>query len=164
MFSAKDWENDANKLISRLPNKIRKVIQYCHEIKATDAKVYREAMLEYYLRYFYRDKEKLLKFCKIKNENGGKIYHYMWGENEFKPTGTLKSYTRTKQLNQVHLPTMVICGQHDEATPETGQKYAEMMPNAQFLKVPDAAHAILRERPEYLVGKVRQFLNGLEIE
>ena len=48
MFSASDWQRDANQLIAKLPARERKVIRYCHEIDATDSKVYEDAMKLYY--------------------------------------------------------------------------------------------------------------------
>ena len=97
MFSEKDWMNDAKKLIKKLPEKYQTIIHTCHKINATDAKVYQEAIIEYYARYVLRDKKKLQKLLTMSNENGKKIYQYMWGDSEFRVTGTLKNYNRVLQ-------------------------------------------------------------------
>lgn len=50
MFSTKIWEQDANRLIKKMPNETQKVINYCQEIGATDSKVYKEAVKKYYAK------------------------------------------------------------------------------------------------------------------
>lgn len=162
MFSASDWLNDANQLIRALPAKERKVIQYCHEIGATDAKVYQEAMDTYYARHVLRNKAASKRRAGFKNPHGAEVYAHMWGASEFSATGTLKAYDRVKDLRRVGCPTLVICGEHDEARPQTGRGYARRMPDGRFEVINNASHAILAERPAALIKSVRHFLRAVE--
>ena len=162
MFSARDWQEDANHLIRKLPAATRKVIDYCHEIGATDSKVYQEAMELYYARHVCRNKSRAKRSREIKNPNGNRIYQYMWGASEFSATGTLKDYDRTDQLSHIRHPTLFVCGHHDEARPSTARRYARAMPNARLAVIPDASHAILSERPARLVRELRHFLDQVE--
>lgn len=161
MFSAKDWHADGKKLIKGLSPKDQKVIKYCHEIEATDSKVYKQAMMNFYLKHVLRDKQKLTKMFSKPNPNGNKIYEYMWGASEFEPTGTLKTYDRVSDLSKIKIPTLIICGQYDEATPETGIKYANKIPLASFSEIKGASHAIFTEKPQKITKVINDFLNEI---
>ncbi len=158
MFSAKDWQEDAIELIKKLPKKTQKVINYCHEIEATDSKVYKEAVFEYYARHVLRNEKKLRAKSKIKNDHGNKVYEAMWGPSEFKATGTLKKYNEVKSLKSIKVPVLFICGQYDEATPKTVKKYHLKVKGSQFCVIKDASHAILAERPKVMIKVVKDFL------
>lgn len=158
LFSTSDWEADAKRLIKKLPTKTQKIINYCHEIEATDSKVYKEAMFQYYLKHVLRN-EKLLKDPKRKpNPHGNRVYEYMWGPSEFKATGTLKNYEKVKDLHKVKIPVLLICGKYDEATPETSRKYQKKFPNAKFKMIANASHSIARENPKAYLKELKMFL------
>ena len=162
MFCTADWEKDANRLIKQLPEQERKVIRYCHEIGATDSKVYKDAMQVYYGRHVCRDKTVLKRMLGLSDPNGGKVYEYMWGPSEFKATGTLSDYDRVPDLKRITQPSLVVCGEHDEAQPSTGKRYGKVLPAGEFLSIPNASHVILAEKPRQLVSTVRGFLNKQE--
>ena len=162
MFSAADWQQDANRLIRGMPAAERKVIRYCHEIGATDSKVYQDAMKLYYSRHVCRNKSRAARAAKIKNPNGNRVYEYMWGASEFSATGTLKDYDRVADLTQINVPTLFVCGEHDEATPRTAKRYARSVPGARFAEIPGASHAILAEKPGALIRTLRSFMNTIE--
>jgi proline iminopeptidase len=158
LFSTTDWEKDATRLIKELPKKTQKIINYCHEIDATDSKVYQEAVFQYYLKHVLRS-EKLLKHPKRKqNPNGNKVYAHMWGPSEFKATGTLKTYERVKELKKLKMPIMLICGQYDEATPETVKKYHKLIKHSEFHVIKNASHSISRENPKDLLKFIKNFI------
>lgn len=151
LFASNDWKNDAVELIRRLPAKTQKVIQYCHEIGATDSAVYREAMAKYYSRHVCRNPEGLKSILNKNDPFGRDIYHSMWGPSEFEPTGSLKNYSRVKSLSKVIVPSLVVCGKYDEARPETVRTYADLMPNSTFKIIPKASHVIMKENKEALL-------------
>ena len=160
MFSAKDWQNDANELISKLPKQTKKVISFCHQIGATDSKVYKEAMIEYYSRHVFRNKKKLKdRSAKKTNQHGENVYMHMWGPSEFMATGTLKKYTRLGDLSKIKVPTLFICGHYDEATPKTAKKYVTKIKDAKLKVIKGASHAILSEKPKEMLKEVRNFLD-----
>lgn len=165
MFSARDWENDAKKLIKSLPSKTKKIIKYCHEIDATDSKVYQNAVYEFYSRHVCRNQKKLkasLSNPQIKNSHGNEIYKYMWGDSEFRPTGTLKKYNRVNDLKNINIPTLFVCGEFDEATPETSIKYANKVKESSMAIIPNASHSIFSEKPQDLKKVIREFLREFE--
>ena len=162
LFSSKDWKRDGHRLIKGLPKKTQKIINTCHEIGATDSKVYEEAMFDYYLKHVMRNKTKLKKSMGARNPSGSKIYSHMWGPSEFEPTGTLKNYDRVSELSRIKVSTLIICGEYDEATPETGVRYANKIKGCAFAEIKNASHSIWVERPARIRRVINDFLNQTE--
>ena len=160
MFSTEDWESDANRLIKKLPSEERKVIQYCQEIGATDSEVYAQAMKTYYERHVCRNKQVLQQMLGSKDPNGGQIYGHMWGPSEFKATGTLSSYDSVPRLGEITQPSLVVCGEYDEAQPSTGKRYAKQLANGEFACIANASHVIGAEKPKALVKVIRGFVRS----
>ncbi len=161
-FSADDWKADGRRLIKGLPRETQKVINTCHDIGATDSRVYRDAMKVFYLKHVLRNRKKLKEMFERKNPNGNRVYEYMWGPSEFEPSGTLKSYNRVAALDRIKVPTMIICGEFDEATPETGVKYANRIPACTFAEIKGASHAIWEEKPARIRKVIGDFLQDIE--
>jgi proline iminopeptidase len=162
MFSADDWKADGKRLIKAMPKQTQKVINTCHDIGATDSKVYKKAVMEYYLKHVLRNKKILEKAFGTPNPNGDEVYEYMWGPSEFEPTGTLKKYNKVASLKKIKVPTLIICGEHDEATPETGIKYANLIDGCSFAEIKDASHAIWVEKPAKIKKVINEFISELE--
>ncbi len=158
MFNAADWEKDASRLIKQLPKHEQKVIRYCHEIGATDARVYNQAMHAYYERHVCRNKTALKRMMASNNPNGAQVYAHMWGPSEFKATGTLRTYDKVSRLKGVRQPSLVICGEFDEAQPKTGKRYSTLLQTGRFECIAGASHAILAEKPRVLIKMLRGFL------
>jgi len=161
MFSANDWKRDATQLISKLPTKIKKVIKGCHELGATDAKVYQEAMMAFYLKHVLRDEKKLKALMELfasGNNTGQKIYEHMWGPSEFEPTGTLKKYNRVEALRKIRVPTLFMCGEFDEATPRTVKKYSKLVKGSDVKILKGCSHASVQEQPALVLKIVDSFL------
>jgi len=162
LFSAKDWKVDGVKLIKAMPKNTQKVINTCHEIGATDSAVYQKAMFEYYLKHVLRNKSKLKEMFSRSNPNGALVYQTMWGPSEFEPTGTLKRYSRLKALGKIDVPTMILCGEFDEARPETGMKYANQISACHFAEVKGASHGIWIEKPAKMKKLISGFLSQID--
>lgn len=162
MLSAIDWQRDAKQLIRAMSKEDQKVIRYCHDIGATDASVYQTVMHRYYRKHVLRNDKKLDAMFSRDNPRGAAIYEHMWGPSEFVATGTLKDHDRTPHLKNVKIPTLIVCGEHDEATPATGQRYAKRLPNGQFEMIRGASHVIWEEQPARLRKAINRFLAGIE--
>ena len=158
LFSSKDWKRDGRRLLTGLPKKTQHVINTCHEIGATDSKVYAEAIKKYYLQHVLRRKKPP---ARLPNPNGELVYDYMWGPSELEPAGTLKNYSRHAHLRKIKVPTLIICGEHDEATPETGVGYANKIPGCSFAEIKGASHVIWVEKPTKIKRVINDFLHDL---
>jgi proline iminopeptidase len=162
LFNTRDWKSDGRKLIKGLPPRTQHVINTCHDIEATDAQVYKDAMKLFYLKHVLRNKKKLEAMFARKNPNGNRVYAHMWGPSEFEPSGTLKTYNRVADLGRIKVPAIIICGEHDEATPATGIKYANRISGASFAEIRGASHAIWEEKPARIRHVINDFLDDVE--
>ena len=65
---------------------------------------------------------------------------------------------------RLKLPTLVLCGSADMATPpELGEELAGLIPKAQFSLIAGAAHLPCVEQPERMAERMRQFLREVEL-
>jgi pimeloyl-ACP methyl ester carboxylesterase len=63
-------------------------------------------------------------------------------------------------MRELELPVLVLFGSEDRLTPpELGRHYRELLPQAHFVIVYDAAHALDVERPEAFAALTGDFLN-----
>jgi proline iminopeptidase len=93
---------------------------------------------------------------------GAEPYAYMWGPSEFKCTGVLKTFDRTKDLASLRLPVLFHNGEFDECRPETAREHAAMTPGAQLTVIPGAAHLTMIDAPAASNEAVRKFLARVE--
>ncbi|MBU1894358.1 MAG: alpha/beta hydrolase [Candidatus Omnitrophota bacterium] len=104
---------------------------------------------------------------------GGKVWYKIVGEDksntpllvlhggssEFTISGTLKSFERAEDLNNINLSVLYTCGRYDEATPELTAYYKSLTPNAEIVIFEDASHEHHLEKKEEFIKTVRRFLN-----
>ena len=156
LFNAMEWRKDGRRLIRGLPKATQKIINSCHEIGATDSRVYKEAMFQYYLKHVLRNKSKLKKKMSSDDPHGRAIYAHMWGVSEFEPTGTLKNFDRVADLSKIQVPSLIVCGEYDEATPKTSLRYANRIEDCSFEVIQGASHSIWSEQP----ARIRRVINA----
>jgi pimeloyl-ACP methyl ester carboxylesterase len=59
-------------------------------------------------------------------------------------------------------PVLVLSGAQDRTTATaSAHELAELLPNADEVVIPDAAHVALYEQPEATLGALRRFLAGV---
>lgn len=164
LLSASRWVEDQKAHIDRLPEKAKKAIQQGEESGIYDSKEYQDAMMVFYQKHLCR----LDEWPDYLNTAFAKLnmaqYEYMWGPSEFTLKGTLKNYERADQLNKITLPTLITCGEYDEASPATGIYYQEKMPGSRLYVIKGASHEHHIEKREEYMGVVRKFLKSVEKE
>ena len=158
LICEKTWRKDAQELISKMPTKTKKIIRNCEEVGATDSKVYKQAMLEYYQKHVCRLKSVYKKKKKTRRRSNEDIYNTMWGPSEFCATGTLKNYDGKPILKTIKIPTLFISGQFDEATPKSAKAFAKKVKISSFIEIKNASHASLREKPKLTLNYFNRFL------
>ena len=85
-------------------------------------------------------------------------YLGMWGPNEFSCTGILKDYDGTSDLALIEVPTLVTCGEFDEATPAACAHYASIIPRSEPVTFPNSSHLAFIEARKAYIDRVRAFL------
>ncbi|HVI89536.1 MAG TPA: proline iminopeptidase-family hydrolase [Dongiaceae bacterium] len=89
------------------------------------------------------------------------VYQAMWGPAEFTSTGMLRHFNATALLERVTVPTLFICGEYDECTPEAALDFASFVPQAEVAIIADASHLAPVEQPETYVARLRAFLDPI---
>ncbi|MGY4651996.1 proline iminopeptidase-family hydrolase [Mycobacterium sp. URHB0021] len=156
------WVEGAAELRAQLPPETRDALQR-HEADGslTDPE-YLAATHEFYRRHVCRvvpmpqdfvDSEKQM-------ESEPTVYHTMNGPNEFHVLGTLRDWSIIDRLPSIAVPTLVIAGEYDEATPATWRPYVENIPDARSHVFPDSSHCTHLEKPEEFRAVVAEFLAG----
>tara|TARA_R110002094_G_scaffold63093_6_gene73604 strand:+ start:484 stop:1443 length:960 start_codon:yes stop_codon:yes gene_type:complete len=158
LISTPQWVADNREWISMLPERYQDAIN-THEAAGTfDDPEYREAENAFYDEHMchgecvdrgYRDNGK---------PGNRDMYQTMWGPSEFTANGTLQNYDISPLLHTVEVPVLMICGEYDEAAPKSCKKFADMVPDATNVVVPNAGHAILSEGKDLVVSTIREFL------
>lgn len=152
-----EWEKNARRLVTTLPESAQRVIRASEKTRKFDDPAYQAALMDFYGRYVWRhpvqaDLDSL--FATVNQE----IYNYMQGPSEFTITGTLKSYNSTDFLPSVKVPLLYTVGEFDEANPPTVQHFASLTPGAQVAVIPGAAHLTTWDNPAENLRVVAEFL------
>ena len=87
------------------------------------------------------------------------VYHTMNGPTEFHVIGTLKDWTIEDRLHRIEVPTLVLTGRFDEATPRTAEAYSTRIPGAQWLILGQSSHMPHVEEHELCMQVVSSFLD-----
>lgn len=161
-INVRRWADDARALLARLPEATQEIIER-HEAAGTyAADEYQEATMEYYRNYVLRV-DPWPKAARDSFEQfNAEVYGLMWGPSEFTITGTLGDYDREAALPALDLPVLFTAGRYDEATPETTQYYAGLVPGSRVRIFENSAHLTMLDAPEEYVAAIREFLNEID--
>lgn len=161
-FSTPIWTDDAAKLIAALPDSIQMSIHIAERDSLYDTESYAAAN-NFFARKHGRRKE-LLKhpYDTVESNSNTFIYNYMWGPSEFTATGTLRNYDNVQSLKEVQVPALFTTGEFDEARPETVEKLSQMVPDANFVIIPDAGHLSLNDNRPAVLSAIQEFLDNQE--
>ncbi len=89
------------------------------------------------------------------------LYREMWGSNgEFVIDGNLKSVEYLDKLPSIKVPTLVICGDHDESNPRLSRTMHEKIAGSKLVIVPQAGHMAFVDQPNIYIKAVAEFLQG----
>jgi L-proline amide hydrolase len=82
----------------------------------------------------------------------------MNGPTEFHVVGTMRDWTIIDRLGLIEVPTLLISGHYDEATPATVQPYADHVPDVRWHIFPESSHMPHVEEREDCMAVVGAFL------
>jgi pimeloyl-ACP methyl ester carboxylesterase len=64
-------------------------------------------------------------------------------------------------LGQIHVPTLVVCGQFDVISPPAEmQQLAQALPQARYVEIPRAGHMAPLEQPAAVNAAIGEFLTA----
>ena len=162
--SMKQWVAEANRLRAALPEDVQETLRRHEEAGTTDSPEYEQACMPFYKRHVCRLDEwpdyVIRSFDFI--EQHGLVYRTMNGPSEFHVTGTLRNWDITDRLGEIRVPTLVVSGEHDEATPAINRTVSEGIPGARSVIYPGCSHMAHVEDPEGYIRLLDDFFTEVE--
>jgi L-proline amide hydrolase len=157
------WLDEAARLRAELPPGVNETLLRHESAGTTDSDEYFQAMRVFYARHVCRldpwPRDYLASFMEVYNDPT--VYFTMNGPSEFHVVGTLRSWGVTDRCADIAVPTLLISGRHDEATPATVQPYADLVPDVRWEVFEESSHMPHLEEPERFREVVLSYLKGL---
>ena len=89
------------------------------------------------------------------------LYREMWGSHgEFVVDGNLKSVEYTNRLAGIHVPTLIICGDHDESDPSLSRAMHDKIAGSKLVVLPQSGHMAFVDQPNMYIKAVIDFLQA----
>jgi len=158
--SIPQWIEETGRLRSELPEDVREVLDR-HEAAGTTSDPEYEAACEvFYRRHVCRLPEwpdyvqRSFEFI----AEHGEVYRFMNGPSEFHVVGTLRDWDVTGRLGELRVPTLVVTGEHDEATPAINRTVSAAIPGAESVIYPGCSHMAHVEDPAGYIRLLDDFM------
>ncbi|MHB8541687.1 MAG: proline iminopeptidase-family hydrolase [Candidatus Acidiferrales bacterium] len=88
------------------------------------------------------------------------LYREMWGsDGEFVIDGNLKSVEYVDKLHTIHVPTLIIVGDHDECDPSLSKEMHAKIAGSKLVILPKSGHMTFVDQPDLFMGAVDSFLH-----
>jgi proline iminopeptidase len=100
----------------------------------------------------------------FKKLEDNEVYLTMWGPSEFCVTGILKNWDVTGHLGEIRIPTLVLCGRDDEATPVLAETIHREIPDSELVIFEHSAHFPHIEETGRYVQVLDQFIGRVELQ
>lgn len=152
------WVEEADKLKDLLPKEVAKTMRQHENAGTTDTQAYKDAYAVFRDSFLCRV-QPYPELMRLADEGAGdQVYNVMWGPSEAFATGTLKYWSVLERLHEIKLPTLLLSGKYDEATPKQMKAAEERLPNAKWIMFENSSHTSNLEEPEAYLTTVNEFL------
>lgn len=158
------WAAEANRLRGELPPAVQQTLLKHEEAGTTDDAAYLEAMMFFYRRHVCRldPWPECLERTFEKLMQDPEVYYTTIGPSEFRITGTLKDWNVVPRLGEIRVPTLLLSGRYDEATPAIVETIHRGIPGSEWVIFENSSHMPHLEEPERYMQAVNEFLNRIE--
>ena len=158
------WVAEANRLRLELPSDVQQTLLKHEEAGTLTDPEYIAASRVFYDRHVCRvnpwPKEVARTFAIMDEDNT--VYRNMNGPTEFHVIGTMKDWTIEDRLNHIQVPTLVISGRYDEATPLVVKPYVDNVLGSEWVLFEESSHMPHVEERDLCMKTVSTFLNKIE--
>ncbi|AHH94849.1 L-proline amide hydrolase [Kutzneria viridogrisea] len=157
------WLEEMAVLRAQLPEQVQQTLLRHEAAGTTDSDEYFQAMRVFYDRHVCRilpwPADYTASFMEIYNDPT--VYFTMNGPTEFHVIGSLKDFSVIDLCERIEVPTLLISGRHDEATPATVQPYADLIGDVRWEIFEQSSHVPHLEEPEKFTAVLVEYLKGL---
>jgi L-proline amide hydrolase len=162
--SMPQWVEEANRLRAALPPEAQQTLLKHEAAGTTDDPAYKNATREYYRRHLCRVEPWPDYFLRAfdKMEQSPEVYNTMNGPSEFHVIGTLKDWDIRHRLNEIRVPTLILSGLYDEATPAIAETVQRGIPGSEWVLFENSSHSPHIEETEKYMQVVAEFLARVE--
>jgi L-proline amide hydrolase len=148
-----DFVAACNGLRAELPPDVEATLRRHEDAGTTDDPEYAEACNVFYARHLCRldpwPDELVESFAWI--ERDPTVYHTMNGPSEFHVVGSIKDWQSKDRLHEIRLPTLIVSGRHDEATPALQQTLHDGIAGSEWVVFEESSHTPhVEERERYM--------------
>lgn len=162
--SMRQWVSEANRLRGELPPEVQATLLRHEAAGTTDSPAYQAAMQVFYRRHVCR-KDPLPDYVQRSFDQlaqAPQVYLTMNGPSEFHVIGTLKDWTIVDRLPKIAVPTLLLSGKYDEATPAIVAVLHRGIPGAEWALFEDSSHMPHVEETERFLAVLDGFLTRVE--
>jgi L-proline amide hydrolase len=162
--SIPQWIEETAALRAQLPPEVQETLRMHEEDGTTDDPEYEAACRLFYRRHVCRADpwpECVLRSFQFIAEHG-LVYRTMNGPSEFHVTGTLRDWSVVDRLGEIGVSTLVVTGEHDEATPAINRTVSNGIPGAESVVYPNTSHMAHVEDTTGYVQLLDDFLTRVE--
>ncbi|HET8642842.1 MAG TPA: proline iminopeptidase-family hydrolase [Pseudonocardiaceae bacterium] len=157
------WLAEMAVLRAALPPGVNETLLRHERAGTTDTDEYYAATRPFYERHVCRlnpwPRDYQASFYEMYNDPT--VYFAMNGPSEFHVTGSLRDWSVVDCLPRIDVPTLVISGRHDEATPNVVRPYVDLIPHARWELFEDSSHVPHLEEPQRFMEQVGAFLRSV---
>jgi L-proline amide hydrolase len=155
-----DFVAEANRLRADLPPDVEATLRRLEEAGTTDDPAYMEACQVFYARHVCRldpmPPEVIEAFSWI--ERDPTVYDTMNGPSEFHVVGSIRDWQSKDRLGQIAVPTLLVSGRHDEATPALQETLQRGIAGAEWVVFEESSHMPHVEERERFMQVVGDWL------
>ncbi|MGZ4589770.1 MAG: proline iminopeptidase-family hydrolase [Actinomycetes bacterium] len=159
-----DFVAEANKLRLELPLEVEETLRRHEADSTTDDPRYARACEVFYRKHLCRldpwPQGVVDGLAKI--DEDPTVYHTMNGPSEFHVIGSIRDWSSLDRLDQIHVPTYVVSGEYDEATPSLQKPLVDGIRSAgnevEQLVMAGCSHLPMWEKPDVYRTVVERWL------
>jgi proline-specific peptidase len=164
--SMPQWIAEANRLRAKLPADVQETLLRHEKAGTTSDPAYEEAMLVFYNRHVCRLDpwpDCLIRaWEKLKQDP--EVYLTMNGPSEFFVIGTLKNWSVVNRLGEIDVPSLLLSGRYDEATPAIMETVHRGIRGSEWVIFENSSHMPHLEEPERYFKVLTDFLSRVEAQ
>ena len=159
-----DFQVAADRWLAELHPGARATIERAERTGALDDPEYGRLIQAYYARHLCRLDPYPDWFVKAGEAIArNPVYAHLNGPTEFQLTGTLASLDNSAALKGVRVPTLITCGEFDEAPPWVAEGIRKLVRRSRVHVYPGLSHMTHIEDPAREIGVTAAFLNAARL-
>src|SRR5262245_42880305 len=162
--SMRQWVAEANRHRAQLPAEVQETLLMHEEAGTTKDPAYQKAMMVFYNRHLCRldpwPEELTRTFSKMMQNS--EVYNTMNGPSEFHVIGNLKDWDIVDRLGEIQVPTLVLSGRFDEATPAIAETIQRGIRGSEWIIFENSSHGPHLEERERHLQVLADFLQRVE--